>query len=184
MKLAIVVGHNARAQGAVRADTGETEFVWNSRLAKMIEQEADGMPNCEVGVFFRRYTGSTRRELRDVYRRADIWGADASVELHFNSHHNPGAKGTETLTSGTYASLRFAEAAQGRMLDALGLKDRGEKIVRSGRGAQSLISGKAPAILLEPFFGSSPGALRATDQDHEMRALARAVLLAFEDAFL
>jgi hypothetical protein len=37
MKLAIVFGHNARAQGAVRPDTAETEFAWNSLLACMIQ---------------------------------------------------------------------------------------------------------------------------------------------------
>jgi hypothetical protein len=33
MKLAVVVGHNSARQGAVRQDTGESEFVWNGRRA-------------------------------------------------------------------------------------------------------------------------------------------------------
>jgi hypothetical protein len=38
MKLAIVVGHNsASPSGAVRQDTGESEFVWNGRLARRID---------------------------------------------------------------------------------------------------------------------------------------------------
>ena len=40
MKLAIVVGHNSASQGAVRQDTGESEFVWNGRLAHRIERMA------------------------------------------------------------------------------------------------------------------------------------------------
>ena len=39
MKLAIVVGHNSASQGAVRQDTGESEFVWNGRLARRIEHQ-------------------------------------------------------------------------------------------------------------------------------------------------
>ncbi|MCT4557362.1 MAG: N-acetylmuramoyl-L-alanine amidase [Pelagimonas sp.] len=184
MKLGIVVGHNARAQGAVRADTGETEFYWNARLAEMIEDQARDFLGITVKVFFRKDMRSYSRELKDVYRRTDAWGADATCELHFNSHHNPAATGTETLTSGSKASMAFADAAQDRMLDALGLKDRGEKIVRVGRGSASLINGRAPAILIEPYFGSSRKGLAATDEVHEMRALARSVLLAAQDAFL
>ncbi|WP_420584891.1 N-acetylmuramoyl-L-alanine amidase [Ruegeria sp.] len=184
MKLAIVVGHNARAQGAVRPDTGETEWAWNTRLAGMIEDLADEYPGIEVKTFFRNPAlRSTTAEIRDVYRRTDAWGATATNELHFNSHHNPGATGTETLTSGSKLSLRYAEALQDEMLEALGLRDRGEKIVRTGRGSASLISGRAPAALIEPFFGSSPNGQQATDEPHEMRSLARAILRATQQVF-
>ncbi len=184
MKLAIVVGHNARAQGAVRPDTGETEFAWNSRLAKMIEQEARDFPGVSVGLFYRTAGLGYGREIKKVYGETDRWRADATCELHFNSHHNPNATGTETLSSGTRVSLRYAEALQDEMLAALGLKDRGEKIVRKGRGSASLISGRAPAALIEPFFGSSPAGQAATDEDHEMRALARAILKATHSVFV
>lgn len=184
MKLAVVVGHNPVRQGAVRPDTGETEFEWNSRLAAHIQERAAEFPDITVKVFFREPGASTRAEIADVYRRCDEWGADATVELHFNSHHNPNATGTETLTSGSYLSMRYAEALQEEMLDALDLKDRGKKIVRKGRGAASLISGRAPAALIEPFFGSSPNGQKATDEPHEERALATAILRATERAFL
>lgn len=184
MKLAIVVGHNARAEGAVRPDTGESEFSWNSRLAKMIEEEARRFPGIKVKVFFREDCRNVVREIRAAYAKTDAWGADASVELHFNSHSNPKATGTETLSSGSKASLRYCEALQDRMLYALGLRDRGAKIIRTGKGATSLIAGKAPAALIEPFFGSSPKGQAATDEPAEMRALARGILHATEDAFL
>ncbi|MEP0155208.1 N-acetylmuramoyl-L-alanine amidase [Pseudophaeobacter sp.] len=184
MKLAIVVGHNARAQGAVRPDTGETEFAWNSRLAKLIEEEARLFPQIEVQTFFREYCGSYRREIATVYEKADDWGADATNELHFNSHSNEAATGTEVLSSGSASSMRYATALQNRMGDALGLKDRGVKIRRSGRGSESLMCGRAPAVLIEPFFGSSPQGQAKTDEEHEQRALARSILQATQDAFL
>ncbi len=185
MKLAIVVGHNSRSQGAVRQDTGETEFSWNSKLAQMIEDIAQSdFPQIDVRTFFREAGLGYTREIRDVYGRTDAWGADATCELHFNSHHNKNATGTETLTSGSRLSMAFAEALQDEMLDALGLKDRGEKVVREGRGSASLISGRAPAALIEPFFGSSPKGLGATDENHEMRDLARGILQATEAVFL
>ena len=183
---AVVVGHNSRSQGAVRKDTGETEFSWNSRLADMIDALSH-RPEY-AGLFVRVFhrdprIGSYRREIEDVYRRTDKWGADVTVELHFNSHHNPKATGTETLSSGSRMSTKYAYALQEEMLDALDLKDRGKKIVRTGRGSASLISGKAPAALIEPFFGSSDKGLAATDEPEEMKALAHAVLKATHDVF-
>lgn len=176
-KLAVIVGHNEISQGAVRRDTGETEWVWNSRLAAMMRKLSGGFPDMEVGVFFREPMGGYSRELRDVYRRTDLWGADATVELHFNSHSTSSATGTETLTSGTSGSMLLAKSIQDAMLDALGLKDRGEKTVtKTDRGGLSLFSGKAPAALVEPFFGSSPKGLVATDEGHEMTSLAHAIL--------
>jgi len=185
MKLAFVVGHNAHAQGAVRKDTGETEYSWNSRLAEMIKAEARDFPKIEVAVFKRNPTGrGYAAEIRDVYARTDAWGADATVEGHFNSHSTASATGAEVLSSGSRMSLKFCEAIQEETLAVLGLKDRGTKVVRTGRGAMSLITGKAPAALTEPFFGSSPIGLAATDEDKEMRALARAILRATQRVFL
>ncbi len=183
MKLAIVVGHNRSSQGAIRQDTGETEFVWNSRLAEMIEQESDSFPEVQVKTFFRQPAGSYVTEINRVYDEVDAWDADASCELHFNSHTSRSATGSEVLSSGSRKSLDFANAMQSAMIDALGLSDRGVKIRRSGRGSESLMSGRAPAILIEPFFGSSPKGQQATDEPHEQRALARAVLIAAQSAF-
>jgi len=184
MKLAIVVGHNHVAQGAVRPDTGETEYVWNLDLARMIEDEAQDFREIQVKVFKRQPARSYTEEIGRVYDQVDFWDADTSCELHFNSHTSRIATGTEVLSSGSRKSLAFAEAMQGRLIEALNLRDRGVKIRRSGRGSESLMSGQAPAILIEPFFGSSPRGQQATDEPHEKRAIARAVLLAAKDAFL
>ena len=178
MKLAIVVGHNAQQQGAVRPDTGETEFSWNSGLAEMIQQEARKHLGVDVKVFKRTAGGGYRREIERVYAQVDKWGADYSCELHFNSHVDPSATGSEVLTSGSRASVKFAHALQEEFIDLLNLKDRGVKVRNKGRGGFSLIAGKAPAVLIEPFFGSSRRGQQATDQPHEKRALARAILRA------
>jgi len=36
-KIAIVVGHNSRARGAVRVTDGAPEFDWNGHLAELIQ---------------------------------------------------------------------------------------------------------------------------------------------------
>lgn len=176
MKLAVVIGHNSRSQGAVRSDTGESEYVWNGRLAQLMERLAPEF-GVELRVFRRVSGGGYRTEIRRVYSQVDQWGADASIELHFNGSSNPDATGIETLSSGTALSLRLAQAVQDEMIIALGLRDRGVKTVGgSDRGGASLIAGAAPAILVEPFFGSSPKGQAATDEGREQEALAEAYL--------
>lgn len=182
MKLAIVVGHNSVSQGAVRKDTGESEFVWNGQLARRIERLA---PKYDVTVrtFKRIAGGGYSREIRRVYDQVDGWGADASVELHFNSAASDAASGTETLTSGTPLSMQLATSINEEMCISLNLRDRGVKTRSSGdRGYKSLIAGKAPAALIEPFFGSSKKGLAATDEEHEQEALADAILRGACDA--
>jgi len=182
-RLAIIVGHNSEKQGAVRADTGETEFVWNSRLARRIERLAGGY-GIETKTFFRTPGLGYSREIARVYDESDRWKPEASVELHFNGALSQSATGTETLSSGTSLSLRLAESVNREMVAALGLRDRGIRTrAASERGGGSLHSGKAPAILIEPFFGSSPVGQRATDEDHEQEALADAILRGAAEAF-
>lgn len=176
-RLAIVVGHNSEKQGAVRRDTGESEFVWNSGLARLIEAYADAYPDIEVRVFFREPGMGYRREIERVYEETDRWGANVTVELHFNASGDPDVSGTETFTSGTPASMALAMDVNREMVAVLGLRDRGVKTrFGTGRGGASLISGRAPAILIEPYFGSSSKGLRATDEAHEKKRLAEAIM--------
>lgn len=151
MKIAIVVGHNLKAQGAVRVVDGRTEFDWNSDLAEMIK---DCAPEC-VRVFNRTPQGGYTAQVQRVYREVDAWGADVSVELHFNGSPNPAATGCLTLSSGSSGSLILAGEVHERMLDVMGNEDDGILVRRSGRGATSLMSGRAPAIITEPYFGGN-----------------------------
>ena len=172
MKLAIVVGHNARSQGATRRDTGESEYSWNGRLAKMIEAHA--ARSCvEVKTFRRTPGGGYSREIDRVYGQVDRWNADASIELHFNASENPRATGVETLSSGYSRSLILAAHVQAAMVDALALRSRGVKVrSKSQRGGRSLHAGRCPAVLVEPFFATSQKGLGASDEDAEMDELA------------
>lgn len=152
MKFAIVVGHNARAQGATRITDGRTEYNWNGDLAEMIH-EID--PRC-VKVFRRRSGGGYSAEIRRVYSEVDAWGADCSIELHFNGSPDPRATGCLTLSSGTSGSMGLASEVQARMLAVMGNQDDGIiKRSRGQRGGLSLWAGRAPAIMTEPYFGGN-----------------------------
>lgn len=156
VRLAIVVGHNSRQKGACSPYIGECEFDFNTKVAQMISGAAKGT-GVEVKVFYRQYAGSYTKELKAVYAEVDAWGADCSIELHYNAFDGP-ANGSETLHSTSAGSTELAEIVHRCMLDCFGLKNRGlVKRKRFGkRGWYSMYAGKAPAILIEPGFGSHP----------------------------
>lgn len=169
-KIAIVVGHNSRAQGAVRVSDGRTEFDWNGELAELIQAHDPD----NIRIFKRERGGGYSAEIDRVYAATDAWGADCTIELHFNGSPNPNANGGMTLTSGTSGSLRLADCVRKYSARALGNRDRGvHKRTRHQRGGRSLWQGKAPAILTEPYFGSN--LKECLTASHRMDELAEAI---------
>lgn len=188
MKLGVIVGHNSANQGAVRPDTGETEYQFNSRLAERMVRIAAGSygeTECfEVRAFYRQPDLPFPDEIARVYGEADQWGADLTLELHFNSFSDPSARGCEMLSSGTELSLRAAHEIQEVLVEGMGFEDRGVKTRRpKARGGESLHAGVAPAVLAEPFFGTSPTDGARVDQEDEEFRLATLYLLGAERAF-
>jgi len=133
----------------------------------------------DIKIFKREPGRGYTREVQEVYARTDEWGADAAIELHFNSAGDPRASGTETISSGSSRSLKLAQEVQMELVEELGLRDRGIKVRNNrtkGRGYRSLVSGRAPAILAEPFFGSSSIGQRASDSKFERQRIAEAII--------
>lgn len=152
MKIAIVIGHNSKAQGAVRITDGRTEYDWNGHLAELIRDHDPG----RVRIFRRQAGLGYSREIDKVYGETDAWGADVTIELHFNGSADPRAEGCLTLSSGTAGSMRLAREVQARMLAVMQNEDDGILVRdRSDRGGRSLWAGRAPAILTEPYFGGN-----------------------------
>lgn len=185
-KLAIIVGHNKRAQGAVAVSPiNQSEYVFNAQVAKIMDAEAADF-GLEVGIFYRDGKLGYSGQIAKAYREADAWGADLAIELHFNGAANKSARGTVTLSSGSAKSLRFASLAQDAMValfGRIGKQDRGVKTrARGDRGGFSLVAGNAPAILVEPFFGSSTADCDLMDRKGR-RAYARALLGAAAEMF-
>lgn len=159
-RIAIIVGHNARAQGATRVLDGRTEWDWNGQLAHMIKDHDPG----RVHVLLRQGGGGYSREIDRVYGEADALKADCTIELHFNGSASAAANGGLTLSSGTSGSLSLAAEVRARAAKALGNRDRGIRTVRrTDRGGRSLWQGRAPAILTEPYFGTNASECMAAD---------------------
>jgi len=107
-RLAIVVGHQKNAQGAWAVDPiSKSEYEWNGQLAEMIISECE---TCGITAnIFRRDEGG----IRGAYKRVRKWGADAAVELHFNSFSKKSVSGTETLViSNSSREMEFANRVQ------------------------------------------------------------------------
>ena len=167
MRIAIVVGHNARSQGAVRVTDGVSEFEWNGDLAEMVKECSPE----HVRIFHRRADAGYTAQINRVYGEVDAWGADVSLELHFNAARKR-AKGCETLSSGTSGSLLLARELQSATVADLPVRDRGVKLRPrgEGRGWRSLWAGKAPAVITEPYFGSNAGECAMADDFKEVLA--------------
>ncbi len=166
-KLAVVVGHTQARPGArAVAPIGEHEYVWNTDLAQRMKTHADttGQP---LAVCFRDDGG-----IAGAYGRAGDWGAEAVIELHFNSA-TPAASGTETILE-TDQSRDLAQAVQAAMVSTLGLRDRGVKPPWQGRGRASLTALPVPSVIVEPFFRSN--AIDAATAEANKDALAAALV--------
>jgi N-acetylmuramoyl-L-alanine amidase len=152
MKVALVVGHNPKRQGAdaVRPLSISEYRFWDALLDKA------SVPGVQLRKFLRSANLPYYDQIEQCYAEVDAWGADESIEFHFNAG---GGTGTETLSSGTRGSLAMCRKLQEAMVGALCLPNRGVKIRRKykGRGWPSLWCGRAPAALVEPFFGDSAG---------------------------
>lgn len=145
-KIALVVGHNEKAKGAYSRHLRMSEFPFWAAVASLLKDK-------DIKVFKRQAGASYWRQIDQVYKEVDEWGADASVELHFNSA-SPSAQGAEVLSSGSSGSLKIARVFQD--IFQRHWKHRGVKVRKKrDRGGRSLHAGRCPAILIEPFFGSN-----------------------------
>lgn len=95
--------------------------------------------------------------MKNLHVKIDEWGADLAVSFHFNSSDNKKANGMEVLHSGYFVSEQMAKQLMMFMSKNITcIKSRGiKKVDKKERGGAFLHYGKAPAILIEPFFGSS-----------------------------
>lgn len=92
-RVAILIGHNSRAQGAFSERMQVSEWVYNQRVYDRMDA-LKGEYGLELREFFRQRSGSYAREIADAYAAIDAWSPEAVIELHFNAG---GGNGTEML---------------------------------------------------------------------------------------
>lgn len=153
-KVCLNIGHGGIGgyydSGAIGAD-GTHEHKFNrDELAPIVKRELEKMGYCvDVIIQDKRFS--------ELPSRINTLNPDLIVSLHFNAF-NGNATGTETLYwNSSKKGKVLASNIQTRMVDVLGLANRGIKPKFSGdRGAALLRDTKAPCVIVESIFGDNP----------------------------
>lgn len=177
-KIALIIGHSAKSQGASNDTYKTTEYQFNKPLAFMIATvlaEAGHHP-----IVMYRETSYTKLPLE-----VNKTGADLAVSLHCNAF-NDNPNGTETLYYETSSnSKRLAQSVQDEVVNCLHLKNRGIKPCRfdhvgkaGDRGGYLLRYTNMPCIIAEPFFVDSDQSLELATADKLLlaKAIARGII--------
>lgn len=146
MKVAIVVGHSEKSQGAVNASSGMTEFLYNKvvavKLALLLEQD-----DAHEGVII------YRDNYINLPAKVNRESPDVILSLHCNAF-NKKAKGCETLYyHRSKRSKALARMVNKEILWDFDAVDRGIKARQANdRGSYLLRMTDAPCVIVEPFF--------------------------------
>ena len=157
-KAAICIGHSRIGDKGARSVGGISEWIYNSEVATLLAKQLKqrGIASAIIDDYpCESYSGAMSWLSKEV----DKINADVAIELHFNSFSSSSAEG--------YEYLYYAGSAEGKRLalcihkahqsKSVGQKDRGAKpIERKDRGGHFVTMVKPPAVICEPFFGSSP----------------------------
>lgn len=167
-KIAIVVGHTRRSSGAVNF-LGESEYDFNKRMAFLMKERIEKTSEKQCEVFFRDNIGRS-----GVAKAVGKWGADLSLELHFNSFKKK-AYGCEVLVYKDAKmfddSAIFADELTDELAKVFALRQRHSVTTEDGvyregvkalgskdRGAfnlKAMEQNKVPyALLIEPCFAN------------------------------
>jgi N-acetylmuramoyl-L-alanine amidase len=161
--IAICVGHSREVGGrpeggAVSVGSQRSEWHYNSILARVVADDLAslyGVRSVVVDHYEGGSYGSAMRWLAAELRERDV---AAAVELHFNSADSPTARGHEWLYWGSSKrghALATQIDRQFRRYESQ-IPPRGTKPrVPGDRGALFLSETHCPAVIAEPFFGSS-----------------------------
>lgn len=150
--IAFVVGHHENGKGAKSSHLGVSEWDFYKEVAYLLTSDVD--------IYFhnplnRSYTSRIKETANKLNKR----NYKLVIEAHFNAA-TPAANGVETLyyfeskIGKQYAQLFSTVVNQ---WTGIKMRNRGLKALtnKNDRGFASVFYPKAPAILIEPFFGSN-----------------------------
>ena len=153
-KIAIIVGHNAKYQGAM-GNLGVSEYVLNTAIANILSI-AFKDSEYKIKVFHRLPIKSYTKQMNDLAKRVNKFNPDVALSLHFNAGASK-PKGHEVLyLHNSTKGLNYAKILDSEFDKYLPNKDRNLKPIysKNERGGQLFYKIKAPVILAEPFFAN------------------------------
>jgi hypothetical protein len=160
--IGIIVGHNAKARGAVNYK-GETEFDFNSRIALKMKKVIDESESLFTATIYNRVPGAGYgNEIAELAADIKKDACELTMELHFNSGPT-GAKGCEILAhTKNKTAIHIADVITDKIEKVFGIKQRDvdgvREVAKGDRGAYNLIAledvGVRVPLLVEPCFAN------------------------------
>lgn len=162
-KIAIVVGHLGRKAGANSPYLHKSEFSYNMEVANNLKA-------LDVNLY-EIYTHNIIQPFsrqQQLANKLNCLNYDLVIELHFNSFSQQ-ANGTECLyCKGSIKGEKVAHAISNGIVAVYGtnLRQGGTLALKKGdRGYWFTYLPKAPAVIVEPFFGDNIEALKFQDSN-------------------
>lgn len=178
MRIAVVVGHDERNQGAYSLTLDVREWAFNVPLAAGVVQDLEARG--AVARIFERPAGvGYSTAMATLTSEVNTWAPDLVVSLHFNSMADTSFAGCCVLhwpssVRGNLAAAAISEAVSG----AVGNRNRGAVAQAdswSGAPLYILRDTAAPAVIVESFFGSNPEDATKGRKARDSGALATAI---------
>lgn len=162
-KIAIVVGHDKIEQGAYSHLLKQSEFAYNSEIAKLLPFD----------IYFRPTSGNYYQKMVELSKQINGKGYSLVAELHFNSF-NGVANGCEALYfDNSVIGKRYAEIYCKSITNVYKTSNRGAKEIKEktdrGYWFHKLID--APTLILEPFFADNKESLLFKDFNKHAKVL-------------
>lgn len=186
-KIALIIGHNQRSQGAYSTILGNEYSYWKEIAYKMKELQPE-----TFDIYERLPNKYYVNEMKLVLQELNKHNYDFCLELHFNSFDDK-ANGCECLCYyKTTQAQKIITQLLARLQMEYGLRIRsrrgiiqGKEIVTHGiilvensktRGGYGICNSKDTYILIEPFFASNPNeAIKFKDTEEFSKFLVKFV---------
>jgi len=150
-KVALIVGHNKKSQGAVSQYKNVTEYQINKILVKQVQERLNEFASSyKVDTYIR-----DREDITDLIAEVNITDYEYVLEFHLNSFQDVNVRGSETLY--WHSSQKGKQLAE-HLLKSLGKTFPKRDILpikKGDRGWQILKLTKSPAIIIETCFISN-----------------------------
>lgn len=153
-KIAIIVGHNEKSQGAYSKALDMTEYCYYKKVAdKLKEVMGDA-----IDVYTRKPNSTYGAEMREVLNELNKTNYSYVLELHFNSLSNTNVQGVECIAfHKSKVGLELSNKFNNLISKKMNIPNRG--IIKvdnpNQRGAYGICKSKPPYVLIETFFGSN-----------------------------
>jgi len=178
-KVAVIVGHHQKAQGAVSYN-GLSEWSYNNGVAMILQELSEDHDDIEIRTFTKH--GLDYKPIVAIYKD---WNPDISLELHFNSYKKV-ARGMECLVlQENPETFKVADLFTDYMSELLDISERRKAKAMDGvlvvgentRGRvclEDVTQYAKHAMLFEPCFGNlrNPDSLKLFADHGEFYAAA------------